>query len=94
MYTNYFYLYNLGMKEFSVSQARQDLPSLIDRAKKEPVLVSRHGKPEAVLISFEQFEKFVAAEEELEDLAEAEAALLEPGPHIPWEKVRKELGLK
>jgi prevent-host-death family protein len=58
------------MKEFSVSDARQDLPSLIDKSKKEPIVINRHGKPESVLISVEQY------------------------PNIPWEKVKKDLGLK
>jgi prevent-host-death family protein len=81
------------MKEFSVSDARQDLPSLIELSGKEPVMISKHGKPQAVLISVEQYEVFVDALEELEDIAAGEAALRDPGPSIPWEKVKKELGL-
>ena len=46
-----------------------------------------------VLISAEQFERFVAAEEELEDLRAVEESMKDPGPNIPWEKVKKELGL-
>lgn len=83
----------VDMKEFSVSDARQDLPSLIDKTKKEPILINRHGKAEAVLISIEQFEEFVEAVEELEDIAAAEEAMRDPGPSIPWEKVKKDLGL-
>ena len=49
---------------------------------------------EAVLISVEQFEKFVEAEEELEDIRAAEESMRDPSPNIPWEKVKKELGLK
>lgn len=81
------------MKEYSVSDARQDLPSLIDKTKKEPIVINRHGKSEAVLISIEQFEEFVQAVEELEDIAAAEEAMRDPGPNIPWEKVKKDLGL-
>jgi len=82
------------MKEISVSDARQDLPSLIDKSKKEPIMINRHGKAESVLISVEQFEEFVEAVEELDDIAAAEEAMREPGPNIPWEKVKKDLGLK
>ena len=56
-------------------------------------MISKHGTPQAVLISVEQYEVFVDALEELEDISAAEAALRDPGPSIPWEKVKKELGL-
>lgn len=81
------------MKEFSVSDARQDLPTLIQKTEKEPILITKHGNPEAVLISFEQYEKFLDALEELEDIQTAEEVLKDPDPSIPWEKVKKELGL-
>ena len=83
----------VDMKEFSVSDARKDLPSLVDRCKKEPIVINRHGKPEAVIIGIEQYEEFLDAVEELEDIAMAEESLLDPGPNIPWEKVKKDLGL-
>ena len=83
----------LWMKEYSVSDARQDLPSLIRYAGKEPVMISKHGAPQAVLISIEQYEQFLEATEELEDIASAEEALRDPGPTIPWEKVKKDLVL-
>lgn len=83
----------VDMKEFSVSDARKDLPSLVDKCKKEPIVINRHGKPEAVIIGIEQYEEFLDAVEELEDIAMAEESLLDPGPNIPWEKVKKDLGL-
>ncbi len=81
------------MKRFSVSDARNNLPLLIDKAQREPIMIERHGKEEAVLISVEQFEKFVEAEEELEDIRAVEEAMRDPSPGIPWEKVKKDLGL-
>ena len=81
------------MKRFSVSDARNNLSMLIEKAKKEPIMNERHGKEEAVLISAEQFERFVEAEEELEDIKAIEESMKDPGPNIPWEKVKKELGL-
>lgn len=81
------------MKEYSVSDARKDLPSLVDKSKKELILINGHGKPEAVIIGFEQYEKFLDAVEELEDISLAEESLRDPGPNIPWEKVKKDLGL-
>jgi len=81
------------MKEYPVSQAREDLPSLIDKTKREPIMITRHNKAEAVLISVAQYEEFLDAVEELADIAAAEEALRDPGPSIPWEKVKKDLGL-
>ena len=56
-------------------------------------MINRHGKPEAVIIGIEQYEEFLDAIEELEDIAMAEESLLDSGPNIPWEKVMKDLGL-
>ena len=56
-------------------------------------MIERNGKEEAVLISAEQFERLVSAEEELEDLRAIEESLKDPGPNISWEKVKKELDL-
>ena len=67
---------------------------LINQAKKEPIMIERHEKEAAVLISVEQFEKLLEAQEELEDIAAIEEAMRDPEPSIPWETVKKELGLK
>ena len=83
----------MRMKTFSVSEARNNLPLLVNLAKREPIMIERHEKEEAVLISVEQFEKFVEAQEELEDIQSAEESMRDPSPNIPWEKVKKELGL-
>ena len=45
-----------------------------------------------VLISAEQYETFIAAAEELEDLRAVEESMQDPGPNIPWEQVKKDLG--
>ena len=81
------------MKEFSVTDARQDLPSLIRKSQKEPIVISRHGKPQAVVISYQQYEEFLDAVEELEDIETADIVTKSNDPTIPWEKVKKELGL-
>lgn len=56
-------------------------------------MINRHGKPEAVIIGIEQYEEFLDAVEELEDIAMAEESQLDPGANIPWEKVKKYRGL-
>ena len=82
------------MKTISLSQARNNLVKLIDKAKVEPIVIKGDGKHSAVLISTEQFEKFLDAQEELEDIAAIEEAMRDTDPSIPWETVKKELGIE
>lgn len=81
------------VKEFSVSAAQEDIASLIELSSKEPILIKRSGKPVSVVISLEQYLEFVEAVEELDDIAAAEESLKDDGPSIPWEEVKKDLGL-
>ena len=41
----------------SVAEARNDLTKLIKKAEKEEIIVTRHGKPAAVLVSYEEYEQ-------------------------------------
>jgi prevent-host-death family protein len=45
------------MKRVSVAEARNRLPALIHDAESEPVEIMRRGKPVAVLISREDFDR-------------------------------------
>ena len=81
------------MKFFSLKEAQDELSSLVLHEKKEPIVITKRGKPEAVLISLEQFEQFLDALEELEDIEAAEIVTKSNDPTIPWEKVKKELRL-
>lgn len=81
------------MSELSISDARAELANAITRAKKKPVTIVRHGKPVAVLITPSLYEKFVESMEELEDIADFDAAASDGDPSIPWEQAKKDLGL-
>ena len=81
------------MDTVPLSQARRDLPSLIDRVADHAVAISRHGSPVAVLISPSRYEELLSAQEDLEDLGLIEASLEDKTPSIPWEQVKRELGL-
>lgn len=54
-----------------VSQARQTLPELVGRTRKllDRVIITRKGKPEAVIIGFEEYESWL---ETLEMMARSE----------------------
>lgn len=80
------------MSEMTVSAARAVLPQVVEAAQTEPVVLSRHGKPVAVVISPERHEQLLAALEDAEDNALFDAALAEEGPNIPWEQVKVDLG--
>ena len=59
----------------------------------KPVWVTRNGIDVAVVISPELFEELVSAQEELEDIASVDEAMKDNSPGIPWEQVKKDLGL-
>jgi hypothetical protein len=46
-----------------------------------------------VIISPSLYEKMIEAMEEIEDLSAYDAALADKEPAIPWEQVKKDLGL-
>jgi prevent-host-death family protein len=87
----------LGDEDISIAELRARLGDLVSRVsyKHDRVVITRHGKPVAALISASDMEKF----EELEDwndIQAAEAAEKETkrnGGPIPWETVKRELKL-
>ena len=81
------------MSELSVSDARAELPSAIKKSQKSPVHILKHGEPVAVLISPNLYREMLDAMEELEDIEALDQALAIKGESIPWEDVKKELGL-
>ena len=79
-----------------ISEARGEFSELVNRAayRHERVLLTRHGKPIAAIISKEDLE-YLEALEDRDDLAAMDAALADPDnqEEIPWEQVKAELGL-
>ena len=93
LYFSKLFLYIIAMKELSVTEAREQYPALLNQAAKKPVWITRHGVDVAVVIRAELFEELVSAQEELEDIAAVDAAMLDKSPGIPWEQVQKDLKL-
>ena len=80
------------MATISISSAREKLPDVVNMAQTEAVFLERYGKPAAVLVSPEQYEKMMDALEEAEDIAAFDGAMAEEGPNIPWAQVKADLG--
>ncbi len=80
------------MAMISVSDARERLSEAIDTAQTEAVHLERYGRPAAVMISPERYEKLMEAYEDAEDIKAYDDAMAEEGSNIPWEQLKAELG--
>ena len=92
MYKSSFRLYNLAMATMSVSSAREKLPDAMHTARTEAVILERYGRPAAVLVSPEQYEKMMDAVEVADDVDAFDAAMAEEGENIPWDQVKADRG--
>ncbi len=46
------------MREVQLREAKATLSAVIDKARQgEPSIITRHGRPEAVILSFEEWER-------------------------------------
>jgi len=69
------------------------VPKALRRASRgQRFIVQRRGKDVAALVPLEDLDALERLEDEA-DLRAAREALAEPGPNIPWEKVKADLGL-
>lgn len=84
--------YNDAVTSVKVSEARDRLAEMLERALIEPVVLERHGRPAGVLVSPAMYERLVAALEEQEDVDAFDAAMNEGGDSIPWDRVKADLG--
>jgi len=79
------------MTQRSISDVRDNFADVIRDSAREPVEIVRHGTRVAVIVSPMLFDRALEA---LEDQADEEAfdeAI--SGETIPWDEVKKELGL-
>ena len=60
-------MYALGMSNVGVAEARKNLASVIERAQREPVVIARRGRAQAVVVSPEHFDAMREALEEIEN---------------------------
>ena len=83
----------------SVSDARDQLASIIDRARTEhePVFLSRRGRRVAAVIDVDDLERLIKLAEDMADIRAAEESREEmrrtTNEPTPWEQVKADLGL-
>lgn len=77
----------------SVTDARKNLPDVIEQAHEQVVFLERRGKRAAVVLSPERYEQLLEALEGAQDVAAFDAAMAQEGPNIPWAQVKADLGL-
>jgi len=84
------------MATLSTVKARENFSDLVNRSAygKERVVLTRRGKGIAAMVPVEDLNLLEAIEDRL-DLEDIEKALANPDnkESIPWEKVKKDLGL-
>ena len=91
MYKNYTVLYTFPMVEKTVSEARESFAEVLTQVESEPVEIFRHGERIAVIVSPTMFDRSVEALEESADEHAFDEVNREGS--VPWEDIKKELGL-
>src|SRR5665213_1281627 len=93
---------SVGRAPIAMAEARKQLPKLADALEKHPeigaVKITRHGKPVLAVLSWDLYESVIETMEIMSD-PELMAAFrqgvkeMEEGKAIPWQQVKRELGL-
>ena len=84
---------------FAVSEARQHLAAIIDRARAEhaPVYLARRGRRVAAVIDADDLDEILQLAEDMADIRAAETVREQmratSETPIPWEQVKSDLGL-
>lgn len=96
----YKFVYNHAMKTLGFSAARRELSRLVDEVaqKQEHVVITKQGRPKAVVMSSDEFESW---QETLEIMADPEAMAsikrglrdIKAGRVTAYDEVRKRLRL-
>ena len=82
------------MTHMSVTKARSEFAEIVNRAAygHERIVITRRGKDIAAVVPAEDMDLLEELEDRM-DIKAAEKALAESEELIPYEKVRRELGL-
>lgn len=82
----------IEMARIKISEAREKMAEVVSLSQTEAVILERHGKEAAVVVSPERFREMVDAVEELEDVVAFDASMVEEGDDISWQQARADLG--
>lgn len=78
----------------TANEARMHWSELIDAVRQEPVHITRRGRPVAVVVDPDFYERAVAALEDAEDLADTHTAKTETEPRVTHAELLRELGIE
>jgi PHD/YefM family antitoxin component YafN of YafNO toxin-antitoxin module len=82
------------MTRLTASQLREDMATAINKVAfgGERIVLQRNNKDVAALVPMEDLTLLKELEDRA-DLEEIKKALAEPGSNIPWEEIKKKLGI-
>jgi prevent-host-death family protein len=82
------------MTRIAATEARTDFAEIVNKVafRGERITLHRHGKDVAAIVPIEDLQLLEALEDRM-DLEAARAALKEKTPSIPWNQLKKQLGL-
>ncbi|MBN9177797.1 MAG: type II toxin-antitoxin system prevent-host-death family antitoxin [Microbacterium sp.] len=85
------------MSQIAITDARSRLASIIDDARNEPVYLTRRDRPVAAVVDVVLLAQLLEDAEELADIRAVDQAWEETErlaeTPIPWDEVKRELGL-
>lgn len=80
--------------EMSVSHARAHWSDALRAVTTQPLYLTSHGQRRVVMVDAAVYDRMVEEWEDYQDLlAYDEAKTVDDGTRIPWEEVKRELGL-
>lgn len=85
------------MNEVAITDARARLATIVDAAMHAPVYLTRRSKPVVAVVEAGRLQQLIDDAEELEDIRAIDLAWDETGRlgevPVPWEEVKRDLGL-
>ena len=84
-------------KYLNITEARKNFLSLPEELTDEPIIITKHGKPVMVTVSYEQMESLLETLSILEDKefsSQLSASIQqdEAGEKVSWESAKEKLG--